>query len=128
MTAVKSCYNCDNSHNGNLTMTCQHCVNKSHWTPRKLYLQQAFIQTFPQAKEENEYRYFSPDWLNAIAKGLTAGAEKHPGETWRKIPANEHAWRAVRHLVMYLAGDREDSHIVNASMRCMMAFETEECK
>lgn len=120
MTAAKSCYNCDNIH----SMTCSQCVDKYRWMPPISHPQ----QTFPQAKEENEYRYFSPNWLNAIAKGLTAGAEKHPGETWRKIPANEHAWRAVRHLVMYLAGDREDSHIVNASMRCMMAFETEECK
>jgi len=27
----------------------------------------------------------------------------------------------VRHLSMWLAGDRSDSHIINASMRCMMA-------
>lgn len=120
MIKEKSCSDCNNIH----SIMCLQCVNNSHWTP----VISRPKQTFPQAKEGNEYRYFSPNWLNAIAKGLTAGAEKHPGETWRKIPADEHAWRAVRHLVMYLAGDREDSHIVNASMRCMMAFETEECK
>ena len=64
-------------------------------------------------------------WLNEIAVGLTAGAEKHPGETWHDIPAKEHAARAVRHLSMWLAGDRSDSHIINASMRCMMARELE---
>lgn len=48
-------------------------------------------------------------------------AEKHPGETRRDIPAKEHAARALRHLSMWLAGDRSDSHIINASMRCMMA-------
>ena len=79
---------------------------------------------YPQAQEENEFRYLSPAWLDEIAKGLTAGAQKYPGETWRHIPAKEHAWRAVRHLILYLKGDTQDTHLINASMRCMMAFET----
>ena len=78
---------------------------------------------FPQDQEANEYRYTSPAWLDAIAYGLTAGANKHPGETWRDIPANEHAARALRHLNLDLMGDRSEDHLVNASMRCMMAFE-----
>lgn len=79
---------------------------------------------YPQDAEENEYRYLSPDWLDAIARGLTKGAVKHPGETWRTIPAREHAWRAVRHLIMYLMGDTSDDHLINGSMRVMMAYET----
>lgn len=78
-------------------------------------------QKYPQSPEQNEYRYIDFEWLDEIATGLTAGAEKHPGETWRDIPAAEHAARALRHLSMWLAGDRSDSHIINASMRCMMA-------
>ena len=78
-------------------------------------------QKYPQSAEPNEYRYIDFEWLNEIAEGLTAGAEKHPGETWRGIPAKEHAARALRHLSMWLAGDRDDTHLVNASMRCMMA-------
>ena len=77
---------------------------------------------YPQSAEPNEFRYFSFAWLIEIAAGLTAGAEKHPGETWHDIPAKEHAARAVRHLSMWLAGDRSDKHIINASMRCMMAW------
>ena len=80
--------------------------------------------TYPQAQEENEYRYLSPAWIDEIARGLTAGAQKYPGETWRTIPAKEHAWRAVRHLILYLKGDKGDTHLINASMRCMMAFVT----
>ena len=78
-------------------------------------------QKYPQSVEPNEYRYLDYLWLNEIATGLTAGAEKHPDETWRDIPAKEHAARALRHLSLWLAGDRSDSHIINASMRCMMA-------
>lgn len=79
---------------------------------------------YPQDQEKNEYRYIEPEWLDEVAKGLTAGAEKHPGETWKRIPANEHAVRALRHLNMYLMGDRSEPHLVNASMRVMMAFAT----
>ena len=78
-------------------------------------------QKYPQSAETNEYRYIDFEWLDEIAEGLTAGAEKHPGETWREIPAKEHAARAARHLSMWFAGDRDDTHLVNASMRCMMA-------
>lgn len=38
---------------------------------------------YPQDTEDNEYRYLDFCWLDAMARGLTAGAEKHPGETWR---------------------------------------------
>lgn len=77
-------------------------------------------QTYPQSAEKNEYRYIDFRWLDEMATGLTAGAQKHPG-TWRDIPAMEHAVRALRHLAMWLAGDRSDTHLINASMRCMMA-------
>ena len=77
---------------------------------------------YPQSAEPNEYLYLNYPWLNEIAAGLTAGAEKHPGETWQEIPAVEHAARALRHLSLYLKGDTSEEHLVNASMRCMMAW------
>lgn len=78
-------------------------------------------QKYPQNSEKNEYRYIDCWWLDQVATGLTVGAEKHPGETWRSIPAEEHAARALRHLALYRMGDRSEPHLVNASMRCMMA-------
>lgn len=83
---------------------------------------------YPQDTEEDEYRYIDAGWLEAVARGLTAGAKKHPGETWRQIPAEEHAARAMRHLNLYRAGDRNDTHLVNAAMRCMMAYVTEKAR
>lgn len=78
-------------------------------------------EDFPQAAEPNEYRYIDPAWIDAVAAGLTAGAKKHPKETWKKIPAKEHAARAIRHLFLFCKGDQSDDHLINASMRCMMA-------
>lgn len=80
---------------------------------------------YPQAAEANEYRYIDAGWLDEIAAGLTAGAKKYLGETWRSIPADEHAARAIRHLNLYRMGDRQDNHLINASMRCMMACVTD---
>lgn len=88
-------------------------------------LQKCYSEAYPQATEDNEYRYISPAWLDDIAKGLTAGAVKHPGETWRTIPTDEHIARAIRHLNLARMGDKEDKHLINAAMRCMMAYETE---
>ena len=83
-------------------------------------------QEFPQDSESNEYRYISAAWLDEIAVGLTAGAVKHPGETWRTIPTDEHLARAMRHINLYRKGDRSEPHLVNASMRLMMAFCTKQ--
>ena len=44
-------------------------------------------QKYPQDEEQNEYRYIDCGWLDKVATGLTAGARKHPGETWKEIPA-----------------------------------------
>lgn len=80
------------------------------------------VKKYPQAAEDNEYRYIDAGWLDDIAVGLTAGAKKYPGETWRSTPAKEHASRAFRHLNLYRKGDQQEPHLLNASMRCMMAY------
>lgn len=84
----------------------------------------AVLVQYPQDQEDNEYRYLDPAWLDVIAEGLTKGAAKHPGETWRAIPTDEHLARALRHINLYRMGDRKEPHLVNASMRMMMAFAT----
>lgn len=84
--------------------------------------EEAMLMNYPQDEEENEYRYIDAEWLDAIAEGLTAGAKKHRNETWKDIPPEEHAARAIRHLNMYRKKDRKEDHLLNASMRVMMAY------
>ena len=79
---------------------------------------------YPQDQEDNEYRYLDPAWLDEIARGLTAGAVKHPGETWRTISTYEHRARALPDINRYRKGDRKEPQLINAAMRVMMAFAT----
>lgn len=89
-----------------------------------MVLEKEMQKDFPQDSENNEYRYLSAPWLDEIATGLTAGAVKHPGETWKTIPTDEHLSRAMRHINLYRMGDRSEPHLINASMRLMMAYAT----
>ena len=82
-------------------------------------------KNFIQTQENNEYRFIEPTWLNVIAENMTTNAKKYPNETWRGIPPEEHAARALRHLNLYRQGDTSENHLANASVRCMMAFETD---
>ena len=82
---------------------------------------EAMLMEYPQDQEENEYRFIDAAWLDKVAAGLTAGAKKHPDASWKKIPVEEHVARAIRHLNMFRKGDRSEDHLINASMRVMMA-------
>ena len=83
------------------------------------------VPSFPQDEEEDEFRYFDYEWLDDVARGLTAGAKKHPGETWHEIPAREHVARIMRHCAKYLMGDTSENHRTHISMRAMMAYRTD---
>ena len=87
-----------------------------------MVLEKTMNHEYNQEKEKNEYRYIYPSWLDSVAQGLTKGAVKYPGQTWKKIPADEHLARAMRHINLYRMGDRNENHLTNASMRLMMAF------
>lgn len=83
------------------------------------------VPSYPQDEEEDEFRYFDYEWLDDVARGLTAGAKKHPGETWHEIPAREHVARIMRHCAKYLMGDTSENHLTHISMRAMMAYRTD---
>ena len=63
----------------------------------------------------------------AAAEVCAYGAKKY-GETVRnrnytKIPTEEHINHAIAHMYAYLAGDRQDSHLSHAIVRCMFAYD-----
>ena len=81
---------------------------------------------FPQDEERDECRYLLKDGLSGVllevAEGLTVGARKHPGATWRRIPTEEHLARAFRHILKYCDGDRMEDHLSHIVMRSLMAM------
>lgn len=81
---------------------------------------------FPQEKEKDECRYYLrsglPGALLEVAEVLTSGAAKHPNETWRDIPAEEHLARAMRHILKYCDGDRLEEHLSHIACRALMAL------
>ena len=63
----------------------------------------------------------------AAAEVCAYGAKKY-GETignknYTKIPTEEHINHAIAHMYAYLAGDRQDSHLPHAIVRCMFAYD-----
>lgn len=68
---------------------------------------------FPQDEERDECRYLLKDGLSGVllevAEGLTVGARKHPGATWRSIPTEEHLSHIVMWSLMAMACAREKS-------------------
>lgn len=81
---------------------------------------------FPQDQEKDECRYFLRSGLAGalleVAEVLTSGAMKHPNETWRDIPTEEHLARAMRHTLKYCDGDRLEDHLSHIACRALMAL------
>lgn len=90
------------------------------------------IGNYPQQQESDECRQFLlpgiVDQMLKVAKEFTSGAERHPNETWRQIPTEEHLQRAFRHILQYCAGDRSEDHISHIIIRAFMAGAVEESK
>ena len=67
--------------------------------------------------------------LLEIARLRKEGFEKHgyEDENYQKIPARVHVGRALRHLFLWMIGDKEDGsvdeHLVHAGCRVLMALE-----
>ncbi len=62
-----------------------------------------------------------------LAKHFEAGARKYGDRNWEKgIPINSFIDSAIRHLLKYMAGQKDEDHLLAASWNLMCAMETEE--
>lgn len=62
-----------------------------------------------------------PDVLLKVAAVLHAGREKYGAGNWKRIAQRDHLNHAMVHIVKFMAGDRSESHLVNAICRLMFA-------
>lgn len=82
-----------------------------------------------QHKVEHRCEALFPRAILEVARLRAEGFELHGYEddNYIRIPAREHIGRALRHILKWMAGDREDGnpreHLVHACCRVMMALE-----
>ncbi len=62
------------------------------------------------------------DAIGAVVQRALASGKYPKGETWRAVPAIEHARRAHGHLEKWLRGDSEEPHLQHAATRALMAL------
>jgi hypothetical protein len=74
-----------------------------------------------QSKVIHAMDQIPPDVLLKVAAVLHAGREKYGADNWRKIDQRDHLNHAMVHIVKFMAGDRSESHLVNAICRLMFA-------
>lgn len=66
--------------------------------------------------------------LQAVAQAMHEGAEKYGEHNWRGLPASNIANHALRHLHLWVSGDRSEPHLSHAAANLLMLVEMEEAK
>lgn len=73
--------------------------------------------------EQTRYDLISPIGLRAVAAACAEGAAKYGDFNWEKgMPANDMLNHAIRHLYMFLGGDRSEDHLGHACWNVMGAI------
>jgi len=73
--------------------------------------------------EQTRYDLITPVGLAAVARACAEGAQKYGDFNWEKgMPANDMLNHAIRHLYMFLGGDRSEDHLGHAAWNVMAAI------
>lgn len=73
--------------------------------------------------EETRYDLISPIGLRAVAEACAEGARKYGSWNWEAgMPATDMLNHAVRHIYLFLAGDRTEDHLGHAAWNVMGAI------
>lgn len=73
--------------------------------------------------EGTRYDLISPIGLAAVAAACAEGAAKYGDYNWEKgMPANDMLNHAIRHLYLFLGGDRSEDHLGHAAWNVMAAI------
>lgn len=71
------------------------------------------------------YHLIPPLGLQAVAEAMAKGEERYGADNWKGLPEEEMVNHAIRHLVLWLAGDRSEPHAAHAAANCLMLHELE---
>lgn len=77
--------------------------------------------------ERTRYDLISPIGLRAVAEACAEGAEKYGDFNWEKgMPVNDLLNHAIRHIYMFLGGDRSEDHLGHAAWGLLAAVHSNE--
>jgi hypothetical protein len=66
--------------------------------------------------------------LIAVAEAMAKGAARYGDDNWKGLPKEEMVNHAMRHLALWLAGDRSENHAAHAAANCLMLVDLERAK
>jgi len=73
--------------------------------------------------EATRYDLITPIGLAAVAAACAEGAAKYGDFNWEKgMPANDMLNHALRHVYLFLGGDRSEDHLGHAAWNLMAAI------
>ncbi|NBV87920.1 MAG: hypothetical protein EBR88_00120 [Betaproteobacteria bacterium] len=73
--------------------------------------------------ENVRYDLITPIGLAAVARACAEGASKYSDYNWeRGMPANDLLNHAIRHLYMFLSGDRSEDHLGHSAWGVLAAI------
>lgn len=76
-------------------------------------------------KVEERFDLVPPDAMLAVAKAMSEGAAKYGDENWRGLPIDNIVNHAVRHVFLWMSGDRSEDHLGHAAAGMLMAKDME---
>ena len=65
------------------------------------------------------------DAMLAVSKAMGEGAQKYGDENWRGLPLGNIVNHAVRHVFLWMSGDRSEDHLGHAAAGLLMAKDME---
>lgn len=78
--------------------------------------------------ENTRYDLISPVGLRRVAETCAEGAAKYGDYNWEKgMPISDLLNHGLRHLYLYLSGDRSEDHLAHAAWNVLGAMHSEEC-
>lgn len=84
-----------------------------------------------RSKDADDVRFdlVSPIGLRRVAEAYAEGFKKYPPHNWMKgIPFSSLINHAIRHIFLYIAGDRSEDHLGHAAWNLFTAMHFEETR
>ena len=70
---------------------------------------------------EERFDLIPPTAMMAVAKAMAQGARRYGDYNWQGLPMENILNHAMRHIVLYMEGDRDEDHLGHAAANLMMA-------